>query len=90
MWPLIPFTRLSTPWCSVTLLLFKKWHFSSCLLTLVWPRDLLWSRECGGGGIGMELNKNVSWSFLHIAPLRPTYRKPVLANWRIRVHMEEK
>ena len=72
------------------MLLFKKWHFSSCLLTLVWPRDLLWSRECGGGGIGMELNKNVSWSFLHIAPLRPTYRKPVLANWRIRVHMEEK
>ena len=38
----------------------------------------------------MELNKNISWSFLHIAPLRPTYRKPVLANWRIRVHMEEK
>ena len=70
--------------CDISTLLFKNWHFSSCLLTLVWPRNLLWPRERGGGGVGMELNRNVSWSFLHIVPLRPTYKKPVLTNWRIR------
>lgn len=75
--------------CDIPAPLFKRWPLSSCLLNLVWPCDLLWPGGRGGDGVVLWRSSRGLAAFSWIAPLRPTHRKPVPANWRVTVYVEE-